>query len=59
VHVDLTGGEQAKQHRCRICRWQYGLCFDAPLDLFVQALEAIAGLPPDSADEAVASPPLA
>jgi hypothetical protein len=28
-------------------------------ELFVQALKAIASLPPDSADEAVASPPLA
>ena len=36
AHVDLTGGEQRpEQHRRRICRWQHGLRFDPPLELFV------------------------
>ena len=36
AHVDLAGGEQRpEQHGSGIRRWQYGLRFDPPLELFV------------------------
>jgi hypothetical protein len=42
AHIDLTGSEQRPEQHCRrICRWQHGLGFDPPLELFVQTLDRI------------------